>query len=681
MMAYNNKILCGRSVLRHAQKRAKEIVDSLAADNVVVASNFDNSENTLETDSSFDNTVTVQKNDVGEYMDFINTSNDIEYDQFSSFLESENISTSDESEQSGEESDLRPKLQEWAVNSNVPHCHINTLLDILHHDHPSLPKDSRTLLATPVSCNVIEHAGGSYFHFGVAEGIKYRLESNPDLLASCTRVSLQLNIDGLPLFKSSNTQFWPILGLLIEEKIKVPFVIGLFVGQTKPKDVNQYLKYFIDEMKDIKERALVQVHGLPVEVDILNFVCDTPARTFIKQTKGHNGYSGCDKCTQSGSYINNRMSFPAVNSTLRSDADFKSMADEEHHVGHSDLVQLKLGMVTQFPLDYMHLVCLGVVRKLLSIWLKGSLSVRFSSHIVRKVSDNLINYRPHLPREFARKGRSLQEMDRWKATEFRTFLLYTGPVALKCKEIPDVVLGNFTMLHVAITILCSSDLSPAKCDYAEQLLISFVQHFAEMYGKHLVSYNVHCLIHLANDVRLYGPLDQFSAFPFENFLKSIKRLLRTPTCPLQQVVRRLKEKKGISGRSFNFQTICKKEHSAGPVPNNFQLYRQYSEIHTENLFISTKEGDNALYIGQHIYIVNNILLLNEAVMLVCRKFTSRASFFHCPLDSLDIGIAFVSKLNKRYVVFQLSEITAKAVLLPYQNGFVSFPLIHTRTYQ
>jgi hypothetical protein len=52
-----------------------------------------------------------------------------------------------------------------------------------------------------------------------------------------------------------------------------------------------------------------------------------------------------------------------------------------------------------------------------------------------------------------------------------------------------------------------------------------------------VVYNVHGLLHLAADAKLHGCLDTFSAFPYENELKSIKCLVRKAEVPLSQVVR------------------------------------------------------------------------------------------------------------------------------------------------
>lgn len=81
-------------------------------------------------------------------------------------------------------------------------------------------------------------------------------------------------------------------------------------------------------------------------------------------------YSGCDHCTQEGSYVTRKI-FPETHATRRTDESFAELRDENHHRGHSILSTLCLGMVTQFVLDYMHVVGLGVTRKMLNFWTKG----------------------------------------------------------------------------------------------------------------------------------------------------------------------------------------------------------------------------------------------------------------------------------------------------------------------
>lgn len=110
----------------------------------------------------------------------------------------------------------------------------------------------------------------------------------------------------------------------------------------------------------------------------------------------------------------------------------------------------------------------------------------------------------------------------WKATEFRLFLLYTGPVVLR-NNLPHNLYRHFMLLSVAMRILLSPDLCFQFCEYADQLLKLFVENFAKIYGPEFIVFNVHSLIHLAQDARKYGPLDKISCFPFETFLGKLKR--------------------------------------------------------------------------------------------------------------------------------------------------------------
>ncbi len=202
------------------------------------------------------------------------------------------------------------------------------------------------------------------------------------------------------------------------------------------------------------------------------------------------------------------------------------MVDElHHHEGPHPFKNVKVGMVSQFPLDYMHLVCLGVVRKLLQTWLRGPLTVRLPALIVDRMSGKLQSMRPYVPIEFARRPRSLRELDRWKATEFRQFLLYTGPVVLAGIPGPEHVLTISCSCQLLISMLVSPE-HLNLADYAGQMLKSFVNHFGELYGTDQIVYNVHCLVHLADEVKRHGCLDSFSAFPYENHLGKIKKLIR-----------------------------------------------------------------------------------------------------------------------------------------------------------
>lgn len=199
------------------------------------------------------------------------------------------------------------------------------------------------------------------------------------------------------------------------------------------------------------------------------------------------------------------------------------------------------------PLDYMHLVCLGVMRKLISLWLKHVYSKRIAKTFCKRVSQLLKNIRSTVPSEFNRRPRSLKDYKQWKATEFRTFLLYSGPVLrdlvleLVLRDILDNdMYKNFLTLHVAISILSNhaSYKEDSYLDYAENLLKHFVHSLAKLYGKAHASHNIHNLLHLVADVRKFGILDNFSCFRFENYMSTIKKLLKKGDKPLQQLSRR-----------------------------------------------------------------------------------------------------------------------------------------------
>ena len=73
-------------------------------------------------------------------------------------------------------------------------------------------------------------------------------------------------------------------------------------------------------------------------------------------------------------------------------------------------------------------------------------------------------------------------------------------------------------------------------------MVHFVTQAQNLYGKDFLVYNIYSLLHLADEAKEHGSLDACSAFPFENFMHKLKRLVRLGNKPMTQIVKRLCER-------------------------------------------------------------------------------------------------------------------------------------------
>ena len=132
---------------------------------------------------------------------------------------------------------------------------------------------------------------------------------------------------------------------------------------------------------------------------------------------------------QSGVWFANRLTFPGCNAPLHTDAAFKLVEDNRHHLNISPFTCLNLNMVSQFPIDSMHHVYLGVMRHLLHSWIKVTPS-KISNLMIKQIEFALFSIRNFIPNEFAREPNSIKEYDLWKAIELWQFLLYNSSIVL-----------------------------------------------------------------------------------------------------------------------------------------------------------------------------------------------------------------------------------------------------------
>jgi hypothetical protein len=420
---------------------------------------------------------------------------------------------------------------------------------------------------------------------------------------------------------------------------------------------------------------------------IVCFICDAPARAFVKQVKPHMGYYACERCLVRGEHVDGKVTFCDTDAEKRTDEVFRTLAYEGHQFGASPLLELDIGLVSGFVLDSMHLVYIGVTRKLINCWKTGKgaknpKAIKLCSRQLEVISGKLCRLRDFIPREFQRKPRSLFHVDRWKASELRQFLLYTGIVVLK-SEIDEELYDNFVCLSVAIFLLSAENLSQHYCDYAEQMLVYFVEKCEQLYGAKFMVYNVHGLIHIADDVRKFGSLEHNSSFPFENFLGKMKKCVRKPQHVLQQVHNRICD--GYFSPCVhkpNSETPqVKHEHNSGPVLTGVVHFRQYKEVETTNFMLSIYSGNNCVsFLNNKIGIVKNICSDGKDVFLIMQRFRKMESMFHTPLNSADIGIFKLSSLRQQFDLCNITDINCKYVLMPLESGqnlWIGTPLLHT----
>lgn len=291
------------------------------------------------------------------------------------------------------------------------------------------------------------------------------------------------------------------------------------------------------------------------------------------------------------------------------------------------------------------------------------LSIRLPSKSVKIISTRLLHLKICVTCDFARIPRGLNEVLRWKVTEFRTFISYTGPVVLQ-SIIGEQCYEHFISLHVFMTVLLSRT-HERLLNFIEKLLNYYVIKFGEMYGKEFMSHNIHALLHLIDDYKQFGPLDNCSCFPYENFMQLLKKMVRSNAKPLQQVVKRYEEL-NIFGRltidKSKNSDFFKNIHSDGPLGEGCSS-PQYRFFSKNNFTIKIKSLSDC-YVGYygaikvHIMKVLNIsyhLESNNNVFVV-QIFNIVKPFYVTPINSLKLGIASVSNLSNNFLIYDVNKL-------------------------
>lgn len=174
----------------------------------------------------------------------------------------------------------------------------------------------------------------------------------------------------------------------------------------------------------------------------------------------------------------------------------------------------------------------------------------------------------------------------------------------------------------------------------------FISHSVVLYGKSFVVYNVHSLSHLCKECEEHGAIDSFSAFRYENRLKSIKDSLKSGYKPLQQLARRDLRKEHITiilDSKPNQFVLSLKHYIANEVIHG----EQYRKVTIGNLVFKLGAKDSCFRtLNDDVVLLKNLVYNHRTLFFVGCKFQKQKDFYTYPLPSSELDIVCVSHLQE-----------------------------------
>lgn len=559
-------------------------------------------------------------------------------------------------------------LQSWYRDFNISHQALSALLKFLNRNGFSeLPNDSRSLLQTPKQRDVVSMPPGNYIHIGLNKAITFYLKCSE---FTPSELTIDINIDGVPISKSSNSSFWLILAKLFSENTPQKiFVVGVYHGNKKPANFNNFLEPFISEAKTLPQFKYNNIH---IPINLRCIICDAPARNSCLGNKSYNGYFGCGRCVQEGEF-KTRMTYPELFSEKRSNESFRLKLQPEHHLRDSAFLELPIDMIKQFPVEYQHAVCLGVTKRSVKSWVHGGskMSVKLRSDDIQKIASRLALIAKWQPSEFQRKCRSFEELHNFKASEFRALILYILPVAVKDIVAHDVY-ENMLVLHVAMMILVDPCLCKSHSSVAQELLEYFVKSFGEIYGSDQLVYNVHSLLHMVDDVNLYGSLDNYSAFPFESYMYKIKKMMRKNNDCLSQISNRIEEQYLIDTKykiKNNTQIEFKRKDKTSEI---------YKEIRFPGFKIKNTPRDQWFLTSDgNVFKFAHVQRSETGDTVYACKIVNKTEFYTRPVSSIEFNVYKSDGKLSEIVQLDITHVKNKVFAMPLDHHVIFAPLRHS----
>lgn len=163
----------------------------------------------------------------------------------------------------------------------------------------------------------------------------------------------------------------------------------------------------------------------------------------------------------------------------------------------------------------MHTLYLGVFKKFCLLLFSKARNDRRQKwslyHKINSIDEGLASVK--IPTTTSRRFRTIKQITRFKANEFRSLMHHGSTVLLQAMQ--PRYRRHFALLLAAINTASKDVIHHCDVLLIESSLKKFVEGWQHIFGLRQMSSNIHSLLHVHQSVRFMGPLYMYSTFNFE----------------------------------------------------------------------------------------------------------------------------------------------------------------------
>ena len=354
---------------------------------------------------------------------------------------------------------------------------------------------------------------------------------------------LMLNIDWFKPFKHTEYSLGAIYLTIMNLHRTVRFrqenviLVGLIPGPSEPKrDINAFLTPLVEELQRLFVGVDMFIHTLSknflVRCALLCIACDIPASRKVCGFLGHSANLGCSKCLKMFPGSVGKKDYSGFERHL-----WKQRCLEEHTKNIHEIRQCKtktarntleskygcryskfldlcyFDPIRMTIIDPMHNLYLGSAKLVLKrIWIEQGLLSSKSLDVVQDRIDSILSppYLGKIPHKIA------SSCSGFTADQFKNWTNIFSMMVVR-DILPAEHLKCWGYFVQASRILCQMILTDAEIELADAFLLQFCRRAESLYGKNMITPNMHLHCHLKQSLLDYGPIHNFWLFSFERY--------------------------------------------------------------------------------------------------------------------------------------------------------------------